>query len=67
MRNIVPNTKQKLLTKKYRQYLSELPVPTDKLHNKHNIFDDLNTADKAMMNKARRYLRLNNETGKSYK
>lgn len=44
MHDITPNMKQKLsLVAKYRQYLSEQPEPIDKLHNKSNIFDDLNT------------------------
>jgi len=58
MYGIVPNKKQKLsLAYKYRQYLSEQPEPPDKLHNKSNIFDDLNTTDKAIMKKARLCLR----------
>lgn len=57
MRNIVPNKKQKLLlAEKYRKYLSEGPKPTDKLHNKYNIFDDLNSIDKVMMKEAKIYI-----------
>ena len=66
MCNIVPNKEQTLSTReKYRQYLSEQPEPSDKLHNKSNIFDDLNSADKVLMNEARFYLRRSNGAGKS--
>jgi hypothetical protein len=63
---IAPNKKQKLsLAQKYRQYLGEQPEPSDRSHNKSNIFDDLNTADKAMMKKAKLYLRRSKGAGKS--
>lgn len=64
---IAPNKKQKLsLAEKYRRYLSEQSEPSDKLHNKSNIFDDLNTNDKAMMKKAKLYLFRRNGAGKSH-
>lgn len=66
MHGITPNMKQKLsLAAKYRQYLSELPEPLDKLHNKSNIFDDLNTTDKAMMKEAKLFIHRSNGAGKS--
>jgi hypothetical protein len=56
MRNIVPNKKQKLsLAAKYKLYLSKLSVPKDKLSNKNNLMDDLNTTDKTMMKEIRSY------------
>lgn len=66
MHDITPKMKQKLsLEKKYRQYLGEQPEPLDKLHNKSNIFDDLNTTDKAMMREAKLYLHQGSWAGKS--
>lgn len=66
MRNIVPNKKQTLSKReKYRQYLSEQPEPLDKLHNKSNIFDDLNTTDSAMMKEAKLFIHRSNGAAKS--
>ncbi|GEM_PF-2866485 len=66
MRGIIPNKKQKLsLAKKYRQYLRGMHEPSDKLHNKYNIFDDLNTADKAMTKEAGLFMQQSNGEGKS--
>lgn len=66
MKSIVPNKKQKLsLAEKYRQYLRVMLEPSDKLHNKYNIFDDLNTTDKAMMKEARLFIHRSNGAGKS--
>lgn len=66
MRNIVPNKKQTLsVREKYRQYLSEQPEPSDKLHNKSNIFDDLNTTDNAMMKETKLFIHRSNGAGKS--
>jgi hypothetical protein len=69
MRNIEPIKKQTLSSReKYRQYLSEQSEPSDKLHNKSNIFDDLNSVDKAMMKEAKLYLhRSNIESNKPIK
>lgn len=65
---IASHNKQKLsLAEKYGQYLSERPEPSDKPHNKYNIFDDLNSTDKAIMKEARLYLCRSNRTGKSHK
>lgn len=66
MHGIAPNMKQKLsLAKKYRQYLSELPGPSDKLHNKYNLFDDVNSVDKALMKEAKLFIHRSNGAGKS--
>ncbi len=66
MKSIVPNKKQKLsLAKKYRQYLRGMSEPSAKLHNKYNIFDDLNTIDKAMMQEARLFIYRSSGAGKS--
>lgn len=66
MHCIASNMKQKLsLAEKYRQYLKGMPEPSDKPHNKYNIFDDLNTTDKAMMKQAELYLHRNYKARKS--
>ena len=66
MNIIAPNKKQKIsLAKQYRQYLSEQPEPLDKLHNKSNIFDDLNTTDNAMMKEAKLFIHRSNRAAKS--
>lgn len=61
MRNFVPNAKQKLSLEKYQHYLSEEPEPTDKLHNKRNMFDDLNSSDKTIMKEVRIYISHNDK------
>jgi len=66
MRIIEPIKKQKLsMEERYRQYLKTRPEPTDKLHNEYNLFDDLNSADKAMMRTARLYLHRSNSADNS--
>ena len=66
MRNIVPIKKQTLSSReKYRQYLNERPGPSDKLHNKSNIFDDFNSTDKALMKEAKLFIHRSKGAGKS--
>lgn len=61
MKIIAPNKKQKLaLAEKYRRHLGGMPEPSDKLHNKYNLFDDLNSADQAITKEAKLYLHRGN-------
>jgi hypothetical protein len=63
---IEPIKKQTLSMKeRYRQYLKTRPEPTHKLHNKYNLFDDLNSADKSMIKVARAYLHRSNSADNS--
>jgi hypothetical protein len=66
MNIIAPNKKQKnSLADKYRQYITEQPEPLDKLHNKSNIFDDLNSTDKGIMKEAKLFIHRSYGAGKS--
>ena len=66
MHSIVPIKKQTLsMAEKYHQYLTKRPEPTDKLRNKYNLFDNLNSADEAMVKATRLYLYRSNRAGNS--
>ncbi len=56
MYNIVPNKKQKLQAEKYQLYLDERTAPIDKLSNRYNLFDDLDSKDKVMMDETQNFI-----------
>ncbi|HSX47541.1 MAG TPA: hypothetical protein VLF63_02085 [Patescibacteria group bacterium] len=57
MSSILLNKKQKLsFTNRYGLYLSQGPKPKNKLSNRYNLFDDLNSNDLAFVEIARNYI-----------